>query len=136
MTEPHNSDTHRREHGREFMPRFDASGLVAAIAVDGADNAVLMLAWMNAEAIARTQETGFAHFWSRSRQSLWMKGETSGNRLRIEEIRVDCDQDALLLVCSPEGPACHTGARSCFYRILDGDTLEGIESKPISGRPR
>ena len=136
MTEPHNSDTHRREHGREFMPRFDANGLVAAIAVDGADNAVLMLAWMNAEAIARTQETGFAHFWSRSRQSLWMKGETSGNRLRIEEIRVDCDQDALLLVCSPEGPACHTGARSCFYRILDGDTLEGIESKPISGRPR
>lgn len=130
------TETEERESGSAFMPRFDANGLLAAVAVDKADNAVLMLAWMNADALSRTQETGFAHFWSRSRETLWMKGETSGNRLRIEEIRVDCDQDALLLLCSPEGPACHTGARSCFYRILDQDRLEGIESKPISGRPR
>ena len=78
---------------------------------------------MDAEALAKTRETGLAHFHSRSRGRLWLKGETSGHFLRVEEIRVDCDQDALLLLVKPEGPACHTGAASCFYRKLEGDGL-------------
>ena len=85
-----------------------------------------MMAWMDAEALARTRETGLAHFHSRSRGKLWLKGETSGNYLRVEEIRVDCDQDTLLLLVRPDGPACHTGAVSCFYRRLDGELLERI----------
>ena len=107
-----------------FAPRFDAAGLLTAVAVDAESGAVLMLAHMDAKALARTRETGFAHFRSRSRGSLWMKGETSGNTLRVVEIRVDCDQDALVLRVEPAGPACHTGAASCFYRVLDGDRLE------------
>lgn len=83
-----------------------------------------MLAHMDAEALAKTRETGLAHFHSRSRGRLWMKGEESGNTLRVVEIRVDCDQDALVLRVEPAGPACHTGARSCFYRALEGDRLE------------
>ena len=93
---------------------FDANGLVPVIAQDRASGDVLMLAWANAEAIAKTAETGLAHFWSRSRKALWRKGETSGNRLRVVEARADCDRDALLLVVEPEGPACHTGTRTCF----------------------
>ena len=107
-----------------FAPRFDAAGLLTAVAVDAESGAVLMLAHMDAKALARTRETGFAHFRSRSRGSLWMKGETSGNTLRVVEIRVDCDQDALVLRVEPAGPACHTGAASCFYRVLAGDRLE------------
>ena len=80
-----------------------------------------MVAHMNHDAIGLTQQTGFAHFWSRSRRSLWLKGETSGNRLALVEMRVDCDQDALLLRVTPEGPACHTGRRSCFYRRVETD---------------
>ena len=109
-----------------FAPRFDAAGLLTAIAVDAKSGAVLMLAHMDAEALARTRETGFAHFHSRSRGQLWMKGETSGHTLRVVEIRVDCDQDALVLWVEPAGPACHTGAASCFYRVLDGDQLERV----------
>ena len=112
-----------REQGSAFMPRFDAQGLISAIAVDAASGAILMLAFMDAEALAKTRETGLAHFHSRSRGRLWLKGETSGHFLRVEEIRVDCDQDALLLLVKPEGPACHTGATSCFYRKLEGDGL-------------
>jgi phosphoribosyl-AMP cyclohydrolase len=82
-----------------------------------------MVAFMDAEALAKTRETGLAHFHSRSRGRLWLKGETSGHFLHVEEIRVDCDQDALVLMVRPEGPACHTGAQSCFYRRLDGDHL-------------
>jgi phosphoribosyl-ATP pyrophosphohydrolase/phosphoribosyl-AMP cyclohydrolase len=93
---------------------FDASGLVPAIAQDRASGDVLMLAWANVEAVAKTAETGFAHFWSRSRKALWRKGETSGHTLRVVEARADCDRDALLLVVEPSGPACHTGARTCF----------------------
>lgn len=115
--------TDDREQGSRFMPRFDTQGLLAAMVVDVADNRPLMLAWMNEEALKRTRETGIAHFWSRSRQSLWKKGETSGNVLEIVEILVDCDQDALVLRCRPAGPACHTGAPSCFYRKLAGDEL-------------
>ncbi|HEY7921665.1 MAG: bifunctional phosphoribosyl-AMP cyclohydrolase/phosphoribosyl-ATP diphosphatase HisIE [Burkholderiales bacterium] len=93
---------------------FDASGLLPVIAQDRASGDVLMLAWANAEAVARTAETGLAHFWSRSRKALWQKGETSGNALRVVEARADCDNDALLLVVEPAGPACHTGTRTCF----------------------
>ena len=93
---------------------FDASGLVPVVVQDRASGDVLMLAWANAEALARTAETGLAHFWSRSRGALWRKGETSGHGLRVVEVRADCDRDALLLVVEPEGPACHTGARTCF----------------------
>ena len=93
---------------------FDASGLLPVIAQDRDSGDVLMLAWANAEALARTAETGLAHFWSRSRKALWQKGETSGNALRVVEARADCDNDALLLVVEPAGPACHTGTRTCF----------------------
>ena len=86
-----------------------------------------MLAHMDAEALAKTRETGLAHFHSRSRGRLWMKGESSGHVLRVEQIRVDCDQDALVLIVRPAGPACHTGATSCFYRALDGDSLIRID---------
>ncbi len=96
---------------------FDASGLVPVVAQDRASGDVLMVAWANADALARTAETGIAHFWSRSRNALWRKGETSGHELRVVEARADCDRDTLLLVVEPAGPACHTGARSCF-----GDT--------------
>ncbi len=108
-----------------FQPRFDSSGLITAIVSDARDNAVLMVAHMNAEALRLTQETGLAHFWSRSRQALWKKGETSGETLEVTEILTDCDQDVLLLKALPQGKgaACHTGRRSCFYRRLDGDRL-------------
>lgn len=104
-----------------FVPRFDAAGLVTAIVVDADSHRLLMVAHMNAEAIERTRATGQAHFWSRSRAALWRKGETSGNGLTIVEMRVDCDQDALLLRVKPAGPACHTGRRSCFYRRVEDD---------------
>lgn len=113
--------TNEREQGGSFMPKFDASGLVTGVVQHADSGEVLMVAFMNEEAIAATLRTGFAHFWSRSRAAQWMKGETSGNRLQVEEILVDCDQDALVLKARPEGPTCHTGARSCFYRILKGE---------------
>ena len=106
------------EMGTALAPKFDADGLVTAIAVDADTGEVLMLAHMNAEALARTIETGFGWFWSRSRGKLWQKGEESGNRLEVTEIRVDCDQDAVLLKVriGGDGVACHQGYRSCFYR--------------------
>jgi len=93
---------------------FDASGLLPVVAQDRASGDVLMVAWANAEALERTAATGIAHFWSRSRKALWKKGETSGHELRVVEARADCDRDTLLLVVEPTGPACHTGARTCF----------------------
>lgn len=116
-----------RESGSVFMPRFDAQGLMIGIAIDSESREVLMVAFMDAEAVAKTRETGLAHFHSRSRGKLWLKGETSGHFLRVEEMRVDCDQDAMVMLCRPEGPACHTGARSCFYRKLEGDTLTRVD---------
>jgi len=104
-------------HGRTVIPDglvFDEAGLLPVVVQDRASGDVLMVAWANAEALARTAETGLAHFWSRSRDSLWRKGETSGNGLRVVEARADCDGDTLLLVVDPEGPACHTGSRTCF----------------------
>lgn len=111
----------QRDTTDRFLPRFDAAGLVTAIVTDADSHVLLMVAHMNEEAIAKTRETGQAHFWSRSRSALWRKGETSGNGLTLVEMRVDCDQDALLLRVRPKGPACHTGRRSCFYRRVEGD---------------
>jgi phosphoribosyl-AMP cyclohydrolase len=99
--------------------KYDANGLIPAVVQDSADGTVLMVGWMNAEALALTNQTGEVHFWSRSRQALWHKGETSGNIMLVQEIRIDCDSDTLLLKVLPTGPACHTGERSCFYRILE-----------------
>jgi phosphoribosyl-AMP cyclohydrolase / phosphoribosyl-ATP pyrophosphohydrolase len=93
---------------------FDGAGLVPVVAQDRASGDVLMVAWANAEAVAKTAETGIAHFWSRSRKAPWRKGETSGHELHVVEARADCDKDTLLLVVEPTGPACHTGARTCF----------------------
>jgi phosphoribosyl-AMP cyclohydrolase len=117
-----------REMGSAFLPRFDAQGLLTGIAVDSVTGEILMVAFMDEEALARTRETGLAHFHSRSRGRLWLKGETSGHLLRVQEIRVDCDQDALVMLVKPEGPACHTGAASCFYRRLEGDALAPINA--------
>jgi phosphoribosyl-AMP cyclohydrolase len=99
--------------------KFDQHGLIPVVVQDGSSQEVLMVAWMNAQALALTRQTGEAHFWSRSRRSLWLKGETSGNVMRVIEMRIDCDQDTLLLRVEPAGPACHTGERSCFFRRLD-----------------
>jgi phosphoribosyl-ATP pyrophosphohydrolase/phosphoribosyl-AMP cyclohydrolase len=101
-------------------PTWDDRGLVPAVVQDATTGAVLMVAWMNAEALAKTRETGEVHFWSRSRQSLWKKGETSGNVLRLVDLQIDCDGDTLLVHANPAGPACHTGAPTCFFRTLDG----------------
>jgi len=111
-----------RDTTLRFDPNYDAAGLVTAI-VTTRDGALLMVAHMNAEAIAATQASGEATFWSRSRGRLWKKGETSGNVMRLVEMRVDCDQDALWLIVDPAGPACHTGADSCFFRRVEGDAL-------------
>ena len=101
-------------------PTYDASGLVPCIVQDAATGTVLMLAWMNAESLRLTRETRTVHFWSRSRQELWKKGETSGNTLSLVELRIDCDHDAILVRATPAGPTCHTGATSCFYHRLGG----------------
>jgi phosphoribosyl-AMP cyclohydrolase len=108
------------EGGLRLQPRFDADGLIPAIVTDAASGEVLMLAYMNAEALHLTIKSRIGHFWSRSRGRLWKKGEESGNVLRVSEMRTDCDQDALWLkvVVEGDGIACHTGARSCFYRAL------------------
>ncbi len=108
------------EEGGAFSPRFDRDGLVTAIVTDAGDGVLLMVAHMNAEALRLTLETGIAHFWSRSRGRLWKKGETSGNLLRVAEVRTDCDQDAVWLKVTVGGhdATCHTGRRSCFYRTV------------------
>ncbi len=108
-----------------FAPKFGADGLMPAIATDAATGRVLMLAYMNAEALTKTITTGEAWYWSRSRGALWRKGETSGHTQQIVEIRTDCDQDAIELVVEQIGPACRTNRRSCFYRVVDtGQSLK------------
>lgn len=107
-----------------FAPKYDSAGLLTAVVTDAATGDLLMVAHMNAEALEATRRTGKAHFWSRSRRTLWMKGETSGHVLHVRDIRIDCDQDAVQLIAEPTGPACHTGARSCFYRRLGSGGLE------------
>ncbi|MCB1489087.1 MAG: phosphoribosyl-AMP cyclohydrolase [Bauldia sp.] len=113
-------DLEEVETGTAFSPKFDADGLIIAIAVDPDRGDVLMVAHMNDEALARTIETGEGWFWSRSRRKLWKKGEESGNVLVVEDIRIDCDQDAVLLKAriAGDGVACHQGYRSCFYRSV------------------
>lgn len=98
--------------------QFDALGLVPAVVQDASSGKVLMVAWMNERALALTQQHGEAHFWSRSRQEIWRKGATSGHVMAVQEIRIDCDGDTLLLQVAPAGPACHTGHTSCFFRSL------------------
>ena len=118
----------QRETGSDFMPKFDDKGLLSAVVIDEATKEVRMLAFMDQQAIDRTIETGVAHFHSRSRGKLWMKGESSGNILKVNSILVDCDQDALVLICEAAGPTCHTGATSCFYRKLDGRKLHALDT--------
>ena len=102
--------------------KFDARGLIPAIVQDAESGEILMLAYMNAESLNLTQETGETHFWSRSRQELWHKGATSGNIQKVVDLRVDCDTDTLLVRVDPAGPACHTGNQTCFYRKIDEET--------------
>lgn len=105
--------------------QFNDAGLIPAIAQDAQTHEVLMLAWMSAESIARTLETGKVTYWSRSRQAFWVKGETSGNVQKLVEMRLDCDRDCLLMLVEQSGPACHTGRRNCFYTtIQDGEEVE------------
>jgi phosphoribosyl-AMP cyclohydrolase len=113
-------DEAKAESGTALMPKFDRDGLVTAIAQDAASGEVLMVAHMNAEALARTIATGEAWFWSRSRKALWRKGEQSGNTLAVREMRIDCDQDVVLMkvAIAGDGAACHMGYRSCFYRTV------------------
>lgn len=120
-----------REKGSRLLPRFDAVGLITAVVTDHRSGEVLMLAHMNQEALQATMASGEATFFSRSRNRLWKKGETSGNVMRVVEARIDCDQDAVWLRCEPAGPACHTGERSCFYRRIesDGETLHRVHSR-------
>jgi len=98
--------------------KFDDRGLLTAVVQDATTNEVLMVAWMNAEAVRLTRQTGEVWFWSRSRNELWRKGATSGNIMRVHELRLDCNGDTLLLKVDPAGPACHTGERSCFFNVL------------------
>ena len=108
--------------------RFDANGLVPAIAQDAATHRVLTLAWMNRDALTLTRDTREAHYWSRSRHKLWRKGEQSGHVQRVREIRLDCDRDAILLIVEQVGGvACHTGRERCFYRRLEGDEWQAVE---------
>ncbi|WP_293421041.1 phosphoribosyl-AMP cyclohydrolase [Phenylobacterium sp.] len=121
------TDTHALERGETIAPRFDDNGLIAAIATHADTGEVLMFAWMNAQALDLTLKTGKAHYWSRSRQELWLKGETSGQVQLVVETRIDCDQDCVWIKVRPQGDggACHVGFRSCFYRVVeDGKLVE------------
>jgi phosphoribosyl-AMP cyclohydrolase len=127
------------EEGTAFAPRFDAHGLIPAVATDATTGEVLMFAWMNAEALEKTIQTGQAWYWSRSRKNLWRKGETSGQTQTVRDIRIDCDQDALLLKVDVggDGGACHVGYRSCFFRSVpigpaDKPVTLRIEAKKLS----
>lgn len=125
------------EETKTLSPKYNQDGLIAAIAQDADTGTVLMLAWMNEEALQKTLETGETHYWSRSRQQLWHKGSTSGAVQHVQEIRIDCDQDAVLLTVATKKPAaCHTGRATCFYRVVgekspDGNRLSFIESDRV-----
>lgn len=118
--------TNERETGLALDPKYDGNGLLTAVVTDAADGNVLMVGHMNAEALAKSRETGTAVFFSRSRQRLWQKGESSGHYLNIVEMRIDCDQDAVWIIAEPQGPTCHTGEQSCFYRRVTPEGLERI----------
>ncbi len=120
------------EEGTALAPKFDADGLIPAIAADADSGTVLMMAWMNAAALKATIETGEAHYWSRSRREMWRKGGTSGHVQRIREVRLDCDQDAVLLLVEQEGPgACHVGYRACFFRRVVPDAAGGVRLEVV-----
>lgn len=117
-----------RDKGLALNPKYDRDGLVTAVVTDDATGELLMVAHMNDEALNLTIDTGLAHFWSRSRQALWKKGETSGHMLSVRDLRIDCDQDAIWVKAVPAGPTCHTGARSCFYRRVGPDGLSSVDA--------
>jgi phosphoribosyl-AMP cyclohydrolase len=125
MTFPTAPSQDALEQGKTLAPRFDDNGLIAAVATHAETGEVLMLAWMNEEALQKTLDTGEAHYFSRSRNELWHKGATSGQVQVLEELRIDCDQDAVWLKVWPQGDggACHTGADSCFYRVIENGKL-------------
>ena len=120
------------ETGAALTPKWDAAGLITGVVTHVRTGELLMVAHLNADALRLTLETGEAHFWSRSRARLWKKGESSGNVLKVVELRIDCDQDALWLRVEPAGPACHTGARTCFYRRVDGagNLIRDLQPRP------
>jgi phosphoribosyl-AMP cyclohydrolase len=118
-----------RDEGLTLNPRYDRDGLITAVATSAETGELLMLAHMNADALAATLETRVAHFWSRSRAKLWRKGEESGNELHVLDVRIDCDQDAVWLIVNPVGPACHTNRRSCFYRRVTETGLEWLDGE-------
>jgi phosphoribosyl-AMP cyclohydrolase len=121
------ADIHDREEGLAFQPKFDASGLVTCVATDASSGDVLMVAHMNEEALRKTIASGEAWYFSRSRNALWRKGESSGHTQRVVEIRLDCDQDAVWIKVEQAGAACHTGRRSCFYRaVTEGEGGAGL----------
>lgn len=128
-------DTFQIERGLVLVPRYDENGLICAVAQDHITNDILMIAWMNADSLALTLKTGIAHYWSRSRRQLWKKGETSGQLQQVHEIRVDCDQDALVLRVSVQGDGgcCHVGFKSCFYRAVtdSAGNLVQIQNDPL-----
>lgn len=115
--------------------RWDEDGLIPALVQEAETGELLMLAWVNRQALERTLETGLAHYWSRSRQALWQKGESSGHRQHVEAIYADCDQDALLLLVHQEGVACHTGSRTCFFNLLGAGASAGPPGPPSAGPP-
>ena len=122
------ADKQALEEGTDFQPAFNSDGLIPAVASDHRSGELLMVAWMNADALEETLRSGVAHFWSRSRAELWRKGETSGNTLQVIEMRTDCDQDVLWLRVdvAGDGKACHTGRRTCFYRVVTRDGAGGV----------
>ena len=136
MTAPAKTDIDpgkaERETGNTLAPQFDANGLLPCVVTDVDTGGVLMLAWMNAEALQRTIETRAAHYWSRSRRELWRKGATSGHVQRVRDIRIDCDQDAIWLIVEQEGAACHVGYRSCFYRVVADGQLTFVDDGPCT----
>ncbi len=136
FADPRGLDHTALEEGTAFAPRFDTHGLITVVTVETGSNDVLMVAHMNAETLALTIETGIAHYWSRSRQSIWKKGETSGELQEVIELRTDCDQDCLVMVVrqTGRGAACHTGRKSCFYRrVVTSDGKAALED---TGLPR
>jgi phosphoribosyl-AMP cyclohydrolase len=129
------SETNQREEGLTFQPKFDASGLVTCVATDATSGEVLMVAHMNDEALRKTIASGQAWYFSRSRNALWRKGESSGQTQRVVEMRMDCDQDAVWIRVEQTGAACHTGRRSCFYRAVSsgegGAQLSFVDAEPL-----
>jgi phosphoribosyl-AMP cyclohydrolase len=117
-----------RDKGLTLNPKYDRDGLITAVVTDHASGDVLMVAHMNEQALRLTVDTGLAHFWSRSRQALWKKGETSGHMLEVRDLRIDCDQDAVWVKAVPAGPTCHTGARSCFFRRIGAEGLSSVDA--------